>query len=188
MANISVNLVNLSEREQDFINSISSLEGCKFAHVVTETSVKIPKKYELEKVTKVTDKIVQLNYNYEKAVNNRLKKEGKEPNFTAQSLPWGEWIEPNKIITHKGSVYLRMYDFDGGLKNRTYFVDGKVANDKQVKTIEDYEKSKNKGSNTQQGLKNQVTPTAVNFDNIISLKCGLINYHRDKKKIVALAN
>ena len=45
MANISVNLVNLSEKEQDLINSISSLEGCKFAHVVTETSVKIPKKY-----------------------------------------------------------------------------------------------------------------------------------------------
>lgn len=191
MANLFVNLVTFSESAKNLILSIASLQGCKFAHIVTETSVKIPKKYGIiGEVTKVTDKIVQVNYNYERAVNNRLQKEGKEPNFTAQSLSWGEWLIPNKIIIHKGSAYLRMYDFRGGLKNRTYFVDGHTASDEEVKIIETYEDSKNKPSNTQQGLENEVRPTVVNFDNIISLKCDDINYKRDenKKENVALAN
>ena len=189
MANISVNLVNLSEKEQDLINSISSLEGCKFAHVVTETSVKIPKKYGIVgEVTKVTDKMVQLNYNYERAVNNRLQKEGKEPNFTAQSLPWGEWLLPNKIIVHKGSAYLRMYDFKGGVKSKSYYIDGNLATTEEIKVIKAYEESKNKPSNTQQGLENEVKPTVVNINSLISLKCDIIDYNRDEKENVALAN
>lgn len=186
MANISVNLVNLSESAKNLILSIASLQGCKFAHVVTETSVKIPKKYGIiGEVTKVTDKMVQLNYNYERAVNNRLQKEGKEPNFTAQSLPWGEWLLPNKIIVHKGSAYLRMYDFKGGVKSKSYYIDGNLATTEEIKVIKAYEESKNKPSNTQQGLENEVNPTVVNFDNIISLKCDVIDYHRNENESLA---
>ena len=134
--------------------------------------------------------MVQLNYNYERAVNNRLQKEGKEPNFTAQSLPWGEWLLPNKIIVHKGSAYLRMYDFKGGVKSKSYYIDGNLATTEEIKVIKEYEESKNKPSNTQQGLENEVKPTVVNLDSLISLKCDIIDYNRDesKKENVALAN
>jgi hypothetical protein len=186
MTNLFVNLVNLSESKKKLITSIARLQGCKFAHIVTETSVKIPKKYGIVgEVTKVTDKIVQINYSYEKAVNNRLEREGKEPNFIAQSLSWGEWLIPNKIIIHKGFGYLRLYDFKGGVKSKSYFVNGHVASDEEIKTIETYEDSKNKGSNTQHGLENEVNPTVVNFDNIISLKCDVIDYHRNENESLA---
>jgi hypothetical protein len=191
MNNLFVNLVTFSENTKNLILSIAQMQGCKFAHVVTETSVKIPKKYGIVgEVTKVTDKMVQLNYNYERAVNNRLQKEGKEPNFTAQSLPWGEWLLPNKIIVHKGSAYLRMYDFKGGVKSKSYYIDGKLATAEEIKVIKEFEESKNKPSNTQQGLENEVKPTVVNLDSLISLKCDIIDYNRDesKKENVALAN
>jgi hypothetical protein len=27
--------------------------------------------------------------------------------FTPDALPWGQWLVPNKVITHKGELYLR---------------------------------------------------------------------------------
>lgn len=160
---------------------VMNLIGCVFAHITTETTVKIPKKYGISGVvTKVVSKIVQLNYSYENAVNNRLEREGKDRDFEAQKLPWGEWFVANKIIAHKGKFYLRYYDINNGnVLNKAYFVDGRPATDEQLAIIKEYEKATHKPSNTQ-GLseENEVKPLVVAEENIISLKCGEIDYHR----------
>lgn len=159
---------------------VMNLIGCVFAHITTETTVKIPKKYGLcGVVTKVVSKVVQLNYSYENAVNNRLEREGKDRDFEAQKLPWGEWFVANKIIAHKGKFYLRYYDYNNNVLNKAYFVDGRPATADELATIKEYEKASNKPSNTQ-GLseEHEVKPLVVAEENIISLKCGEIDYHR----------
>lgn len=159
---------------------VMNIIGCVFAHITTETTVKIPKKYGLcGVVTKVVSKVVQLNYSYENAVNNRLEREGKDRDFEAQSLPWGEWFVANKIIAHKGKFYLRYYDYNNNVLNKAYFVDGRPATDEQLAIIKEYEKATHKPSNTQ-GLseENEVKPLVVAEENIIALKCGEIDYHR----------
>lgn len=159
---------------------VMNLIGCVFAHITTETIVKIPKKYGLcGVVTKVVSKVVQLNYSYENAVNNRLEREGKDRDFEAQKLPWGEWFVANKIISHKGKFYLRYYDYNNNVLNKAYFVDGRPATADELAIIKEYEKASNKPSNTQ-GLseEHEVKPLVVAEENIISLKCGEIDYHR----------
>lgn len=160
---------------------VMNIIGCVFAHITTETNVKIPKKYGINGVvTKVVSKIVQLNFSYENAVNNRLEREGKERDFEAQKLPWGEWFVANKIIAHKGKFYLRYYDINNGnVLNKAYFVNGMPATDEQLAIIKEYEKATHKPSNTQ-GLseEHEVKPLVVAEENIIALKCGEIDYHR----------
>lgn len=159
---------------------VMNLIGCVFAHITTETTVKIPKKYGINGVvTKVVSKVVQLNYSYENAVNNRLEREGKDRDFEAQKLPWGEWFVANKIIAHKGKFYLRYYDYNNNVLNKAYFVDGRPATADELVIIKEYEKASNKPSNTQ-GLseEHEVKPLVVAEENIISLKCGEIDYHR----------
>ena len=160
---------------------VMNLIGCVFAHITTETTVKIPKKYGISGVvTKVVSKIVQLNFSYENAVNNRLAREGKDKDFEAQKLPWGEWFVANKIIAHKGKFYLRYYDINNGnVLNKAYFVDGMPATDEQLAIIKEYEKATHKPSNTQDlSEENEVKPLVVAEENIIALKCGEIDYHR----------
>ena len=160
---------------------VMNLVGCVFAHITTETTVKIPKKYGISGVvTKVVSKIVQLNFSYENAVNNRLAREGKDKDFEAQKLPWGEWFVANKIIAHKGKFYLRYYDINNGnVLNKAYFVNGRPATEDELAIIKEYEKATHKPSNTQ-GLseENEVRPLVVAEENIIALKCGEIDYHR----------
>lgn len=51
---------------------------------------------------------------YERAVNRESsRQENSVPNFQAESLPWGEWLIPNKVITHKGEFYLRTQSTPG---------------------------------------------------------------------------
>ena len=153
-----------------------------FASVITLTEVKIPKKYGINgKVTKRTAKQVQLAYNYESAVNRHLANEGKDKDFNALSLPWGAWVEgaENRVIEHKGAYYARMYDFKGNkLADDEYFVNGESASAEDVAIIKAYEASKTHSSRQGVSNGNEVRPTAVNFANIIYLKCGE-EYYKD---------
>ena len=54
-----------------------------------------------------------IGVNYENAVNREGVRQGVEANFEADSLPWGEWLIPNKIISHKGELYLRTQSTPG---------------------------------------------------------------------------
>ena len=164
----------------NLMTMVMNIVGCVFAHLTTETIVKIPKKYGVEGVvTKVVSKIVQLNYSYENAVNNRLEREGKDRDFKAQGLIWGKWFVANKIIAHNGKFYLRYYDCNTKALNKAYFVNGEPATKEQLKNIEKYEKAKNKPSK-KQGLEeeHEVKALTVAEENIIALKCGEIDYHR----------
>lgn len=156
---------------------IENLKGCKIATITYTSIVKLPKKYGITGVVeKVVTKQVQLNYSYENAVNNRLAKQGTQADFQAQSLPWGAWVvgQENKLIEHKGDLYLRMYSVNTTTKSQTtYFVNNQVASDEQQKVIALYEQSKNQQVGTQSavGLQaNQVRPMNIKLSNVLELK------------------
>lgn len=51
---------------------------------------------------------------YETSVQNQTLRAGmKQPDFQADSLPWGEWLVPQKVISHKGKLYLRTQTTSG---------------------------------------------------------------------------
>lgn len=156
-----------------------------FASVETMTNVNIPQKWGLGKdVTKRTIKSVQIGANYESAVNRHRKAEGVEGAFEAEKLPWGEWLVTNRVITHKGKTYYRVYDIPNGVKEQTYYVNGEVATEEQMSVIKAYLASKTHTS--RQGVENEVRPTNIEESNILYVKCGA-EYKAEPKVAVAVA-
>lgn len=184
--NFDLSVFNLSEEIKNLVVGIANISGCKIATITTRTTIKVPKKYGLSgEVTKITHKQVQVAYSYQNAVNNRLEKEGKNADFVSEPLPWGEWLIPNKLITHKGNIYLRLYDFKGAQNDKVYLVGGNGATEEEVNVIKVYEDSKS--SSNRQGLtaENEVRPTSVNIDNVLTFKCGDVNYIKNANESLA---
>ena len=161
---------------KNLVSMIEAVKGCQFANITFVSDSGIPQ-YVLGKGNKVFSIIrtdCQLNYSYENAVNNRLAKQGDEKNFVAQSLPWGQWVEgqENKLIEHKGSLYLRYYEVANADRGRAWFVNGRYATAEEFQKIMDYLKSKKTDSNrqTEVGLvENQVKPKVVKLSNVLRL-------------------
>lgn len=56
---------------------------------------------------------------YQKAVQREASRQNVNgESFQADSLPWGEWLVPNKVISHKGSLYLRTQTTPGQRKRQ----------------------------------------------------------------------
>jgi len=59
-------------------------------------------------ITKTVRAVGFVGADYETSVQNQTLAAGvKNPDFQADSLPWGEWLVPSKVIQHKGKLYLR---------------------------------------------------------------------------------
>jgi hypothetical protein len=164
------------------VNFVQSVKGCQFGNIEYISEGGIPKKVINGVVTKLVKAQIQFNYNYANAVNNRLANSGCEANFEADKLPWGEWLIPNKVITHKDSLYIRYYDYEGAKVESIWFVDGKPATSEQMDVIVGYLRSKNTESKKQaeHGLtSHQVKPKVVKAVNILSLTLSGKTYKRD---------
>lgn len=157
------------------IEMMDSVRGCQFANLTYVADGGIPKKVIDGVVTKMVQTDCQVNFSYEKAVNNRLAKQGDERVFKALSLPWGEWVEgaENKLITHKGNLYLRYYDVEKPRTTSVWFVDGRLATDDELTKIKAYLAEKGKTTSKRQAevglVEHQVSPKVVKLCNIIRL-------------------
>jgi len=158
------------------LNGLKDVNKGAFAYIEYKSEVKgVKRLLNGAEVTKVVKANIQLNYDYESAVNRRLEKQGDNGNFTAQSLPYGQWLIPNKVITHNGKLYLRAYQVSGARVETTYFINGAVATNEQRTLLNEHFAQKNNNSNTQESVglvENQVKPFNVAFENIIALRCG----------------
>ena len=136
-------------------DAIVAVRGCQFANLVYLTDGGIPQ-YVLGKgvvVTKLVRTDIQVNFSYEKAVNNRLAKQGN-------------------VITYKGARYLRYYVPANADISSVWFVNGKIATAEEFAKIMAYLQSKDKTSHKQAevGLvENQVVPRTIKFDSILRL-------------------
>lgn len=127
----------------------------------------------------------QFNYSYENAVNNRgAKEQGAPIDFVAAPLSWGSWLEGfvNKVIEHKGDLYLRFYGLKNGKVENEYFVGGKAATEEQVALIKQFTERGEVKSQASAGLtENQVIARNVKFSNIVSVKMNGISLTRKSK-------
>lgn len=144
------------------------------------------------KVAKVCRMDCQLGFSYENAVNSRLDKQGNEATFVAEPLKWGKWVDgfENKVIEHKGSLYLRYYHMRNADVTSVWLVNGCPATAEQFRKIMDYLSSKKKGSDRQAevGLvENQVEPRAVKVENIIRLAVNGVEWSATSE-VVATAS
>ena len=108
------------------LNTIKVGTFCE-VHSLTEPKMrKTGNPFNGHKVQKMTIQTLQWGYNYENGVNNRLN---GGTTFVAEPLKWGEWLIPNKVITHKGKLYARFYKVDNEMckSNTTYLIDGIIA-------------------------------------------------------------
>ena len=159
-----------------FLQDLATI-GNSFVSLTYVSEVKIKKNdiiTKADKVTKETKLInLQVGANYENAVNNHLASQGQSRDFTALSLPWGEWEIVNKLIAHKEKKYVRFYKCaNTKTESITYFVNGTQATAEQIDAIEQYRYKSSHFSGTQaaSGLTTyQVQPFNVESENIISL-------------------
>ena len=89
---------------------------------------------------------LQLGIDYEKSVNNRLKKNGIDEKFEAEKLPWGKWLEYTnekgenvsafpRLITHNGGTYLRLYKAKNTAIRTAYYLDGERVDYNAIKAF-----------------------------------------------------
>lgn len=160
----------------EFVQMINSMKGCQFASISYQTeTAAIDKKLvggksnayngKLSSITEMCG--VQIGANYENAVNNRTE-DGTE--FTAEKLPWGEWLRPNYLIGHKGNVYLRAYKTKASKTEVAYYLNGSIVESEE--TLKDINANiRSKGESKRQSelgidAKDQVKPFNVNVANI----------------------
>lgn len=139
-------------------------------HSLTEPKMrKTNNPFNGHRVQKLTIQTLQFGYNYENGVNNRLN---GGTTFVAEPLKWGEWLVPNKVITHKGKLYARFYKVDNGTPaNVTYLIDGVIATEEQEQVIKSFLVAPSSSARQAEvGLvEHQVKPRDFAFDNIIGL-------------------
>ena len=155
----------------EFIEFVANIKGCQFGNIELLTEVKMPKRGNPfhGRVQKHTITTIQFNYDYEKAVNNRLEKQGFERTFTSATLPWGTWHTANKVIEHNGNYYLRIYEVKNSKPNCEYFIDGKKATQEEYDLFKEFiTERKSSEKQEEHGLKdeNQVKPNSPKFENI----------------------
>lgn len=163
------------------LTALNNVKGCQFFNVEYIADCGFTKKSGLNGIfKKVTIRGGQINYSYEKAVNNRIAKQGGQATFVAQSLPWGSWKIENLVIEHKGEYYLRFYTANNTKTDVIYFEsNGTPCTSQRVADIKAYLATKQDKSATQAAaglVTNQVQPKNIKFSNILELTINGTTY------------
>ena len=177
----------------DLLNILNGISNGTFVGVHSLTEPKMRKTgnpFNGHLVQKMSVQTLQWGYNYENAVNNRID---GDKEFVAEPLKWGEWLVPNKVITHKGNLYARFYKVDNeNCKVNTYYlIDGVIADDEQEKTIKSFLIAPSESARQAEvGLtEHQVKPRDFKFSSIIGLSCKGEMYNVEKTEVaVATTN
>lgn len=159
-----------------FVEFVKALKGCQFINVMalTDADMYLKGNPYRGRVKKFTITPMQIGFDYETAVNNRLAREGKEANFTADKLPWGHWAEGlrNKIIEHKDMLYLRTYCVRKAKPRTYYLLDGHLASAEEYKEFSQFFKPKSESDKqSAHGLEEefQVKPRDYKFSSIVAI-------------------
>lgn len=89
-------------------DKLANLKGSSFVYIETDSMFKDMNKRGnpfYNEVRKHTKQTILCGFNYGNAVNKRLEKLGKEPDFEPKERLWGRKIG-NALIEHKGSLYI----------------------------------------------------------------------------------
>jgi len=157
--------------KKELLAKLMEAKGAKPITIVSKTTPKLLKKHRdsgepcpYSNVSKVSRTNGMMNFDYEKAVNRQLVREGKEDNFEAVERKWGKHITRG-IIEHKGKYYLQ-------LKVQNAIESVYLQNDERVEIDKGYLPKQS----TKQGVKKEVIVRDYSLDNISSIKIGGESY------------
>ena len=169
----------LNPTNTTFANAIAEQKSHTFVSVVYENEVKMNKRGNpyYGRVTKRVSAQMSFCYSYENACNNRC---ADGVTFVADSLPWGEWLIPNKVIKHKEEIYIRLYDINGRKPHTDYFVDGKPCTMEQYREFAGF-MPKSKSVSEKQSAhgieeERQVYPRAIKVTSIREFTMNGVTY------------
>ena len=98
-----------------------------------------------------------------------------------QAGKWGSWVKVLRVIQHtkRWRNFRRCYLIEESNKQQP--TEGKVATESEVETIKEFTPSRTKDSSTQSeaDLKGKAVVVAVDFSNIVWIKVGEINFHKE---------
>lgn len=159
-----------------FVEFVRSLKGCQFVNIMalTDADMYLRNNPFRGRVQKFTITPMQFGYDYETAVNNRLARDGKEANFTADKLPWGQWLDGmrNKVISHKDMLYLRTYCVRNARPRTFYLLDGYLASVEEYNEFAPYLKQSSlSDKQSAHGLEDefQVKPRDYKFSSLVAI-------------------
>jgi len=125
------------------------------------------------KIFKTAKRYASLGYDYEKSVNARLEKEGKESDFDARSLPWGEWWDGSKVVlVHKDQFYIRItyLNANGAASKYIYhYDDGEEITGELLEILKKDFLPPDK-SRTRQGTDDAVVVNSIRAENIMEMR------------------
>lgn len=94
--------------QKEIVHLITNLSGAKPIGIEAETDAKARKTGNpFGVILKRSRSVGFVGARYGSAVERQQLREGEAPDFDAAPLPWGNWLVPNKLIEHKGKLYLR---------------------------------------------------------------------------------
>ena len=123
--------------------------------------------------------------NYEASVNREAGRQGGQADFQADSLPWGQWLVPNKVIEHKGEFYLRTQTTPGTRRNCPAKVlcyrdaAGHFLNKEKVKPFLPVARESNK-QQEETGIEKTVWVRTYKFSSIQKIRIGGETYQLSK--------
>lgn len=170
------------------INAMTSAKGFQFVGITYGNEVRMNKGGNpyYGRLTKVVSGQMCFNGNYENMVNNRIEREGFEGvEFVSDKLPWGQWVEGgvNKVITHKGEFYIRLYPTPNTKMKVTYYLDGVECTESEVsmilKAIAPFlPKQKESAKQSECGLEGvkQLHPQSIKLSNIREISINGVTY------------
>ena len=123
------------------------------------------------RVNKVSTASYRFNSDYEQTINNRLIKEGKEPNFKAEPMSGRVWLDVNKIEVHEnGTKYLRLYQNKNACRKSIYYIDGREATPNEIAEIKMWlTKQSQPQKQIRYGLSNLYEVRSPKIENIVCI-------------------
>ncbi|RMD51067.1 hypothetical protein D6827_02940 [Candidatus Parcubacteria bacterium] len=76
--------------------------------------------------------VFRAGVNYDNKASVQEKRENGELPAENAGLPWGEWLKPPYLVSHKGNIYVRLYPTPN-CKVESYFtIDGEKVSDEEI--------------------------------------------------------
>jgi hypothetical protein len=125
--------------------------------------------------------VVTVGADYTTAVHNEGLRQGIDATeFKSEPLPWGEWLIPGKVLTHKDKLYLRCQSTPRQRTRPQMLVTGYVAASGQPVTYADIKAwlPPKRESNRQQdvGLVETIQPRSYAFESIRRIRINGVTY------------
>ena len=167
--------------EMSVINAVKAARAASFITLCYTTTCGFPKKSGLDQVQKVVLLTQgQVKRDYEKAVNNALKKQGLAPTFKSQAPKGKAWAQGlANLISESadGTRFLRFYLCSETKSKITYIENGQPCDQARVAQIKAYLASKGKsecGTQAAVGLKgdDQIEPRDLTIAKLHYLTIG----------------